>query len=264
MLKLAKPSKTSEGNSRDNSGNQDSSQNPLALRALRGGKKLPKGSGGPLVLVTGAVYNVLVADDLPIVCEGLIALINRQPDMRVVCQAGNGSEALERFVADQPDVGVVDLRMTDSNGIGIVAAICEQVPGARLVIFAASQTEEDIYSTLRAGAQGYLLKSASIEEVVQCIRAVADGKSWIPSAIAGKLAKRVADRELTRREIEVLRAIAIGKSNKEIGSVLGISEGTVKVHVTHILEKLKAGGRTEAINFAVKRGLVHMDRPLAA
>jgi len=264
MLRPAKPSKASEGNFPDNSRNQDSSQNTSALRALNGGKELPKGSGWPLALVAATVYNVLVADDLPIVCEGLITVINRQPDMRVVCQAGNGSEAVERFVADQPDVGVVDLRMTDSNGIGVVAAICEQVPGARLVVFAASQTEEDVYHALRAGAQGYLLKTASIEEVVQCIRAVADGKSWIPSAIAAKLAKRVTDRELTRREIEVLRTIAIGKSNKEIGSVLGISEGTVKVHVTHILEKLKAGGRTEAINFAVKRGLVHIDRPMAA
>jgi two-component system, NarL family, response regulator len=264
MSNPAKPSKTSDGNSPDNSRHQDPSQNTPLLRALLGGKELPKGSEWPLVLVAGAAYNVLVADDLPIVREGLITLINRQPDMRVVCQAGNGSEAVQRFVADQPDVAIVDLRMTDCNGIGVVAAICEQVPSARLVIFTASQTEEDIYHALRAGAQGYLLKSAPIEEVVQCIRAVADGKSWIPSAIAAKLAKRVTGRELTRREIEVLRAIAIGKSNKEIGSVLGISEGTVKVHVTHILEKLKAGGRTEAINFAVKRGLVHMDRPLAA
>src|SRR5690349_15493036 len=111
MFKPAKPAKTSE--------------KPLTLRALPGGKELPQGSGGPLVLVAGAVHNVLVADYLPIVCEGLITLINRQSDMRVVCQTGNGSEAVERFVADRPDVGVVDLRMTDNNGIGVVAAICE-------------------------------------------------------------------------------------------------------------------------------------------
>lgn len=263
-MKTARPSKASPGNFSHNSHNQDSPGNTPLLRALRGGKELPIKPQTPLVVVADAVYNVLVADDLPIVREGLITLINRQSDMRVVCQASNGPEAVQRFVTHHPDVAVIDLRMTDSHGIGIAGAICEQFPNARLVIFALSQTEEDIYHTLRAGVQGYLLKSAPIEEVVQCIRAVADGKSWIPSAIAGKLAKRVADRELTPRETEVLCAIAIGKSNKEIGSVLGISEGTVKVHVTHILEKLKAGGRTEAINFAVKRGLVQMDRPLAA
>ncbi|MGZ4817866.1 MAG: response regulator [Terriglobales bacterium] len=234
--------------------------------ALPRGERAPGEQPGdtPQKLIAAPPYKVLVADDLPIVREGLSSLINRQPDMRVVSEAESGAEAIAQFLARQPDLGIIDLSMSDMNGIEVVTSICEKLPGARLLIFTASHKEEDIYQVLRAGVQGYLLKSASMEELVNCIRAVASGESWIPSAIAAKLVKRVADRELTRRETEVMRAIAIGKSNKEIGCELGISDGTVKVHVSHILEKLKAGGRTEAINFAVKRGLVRMDWPLAA
>ncbi|AXC14532.1 Putative two-component system response regulator [Acidisarcina polymorpha] len=208
-------------------------------------------------------YTLLIADDHPIVREGLAALINRRSDMHIVAQASNGREAVERYLAQPPDVALIELRLPQMDGIEVVRSISAKVPGARLVIFTTCQGEEDIYRALKAGAYGYLLKNTSLDELVECVRAVAQGKRWIPPAVAAQLGKRVADRGLTVREIEVLRAVTNGKSNKEIGVVLDISEATVKVHMTHILEKLNVTGRTEAINVAVRRGLVHMD-PVAA
>jgi two-component system, NarL family, response regulator len=202
---------------------------------------------------------VLVADDHPVVREGLTALINRQDNMCVIAEAGNGRDAREKFLAQRPDVTLLDLRMSIMNGIETAMSICEQDPKARLVIITSFESEEDIYRALRAGVQGYILKDATTDELAECIRAVANGKTWIPPQVGAKLAKRVADQELTRREMHVLQAVAGGKSNKEIGVALNISEATVKVHMTHILEKLKVTGRTEAINVAVKRGLVRLD-----
>jgi two-component system, NarL family, response regulator len=206
---------------------------------------------------------VLVADDHPVVREGLTAVINRQQDMHVIAQAANGREAVDRFLAECPDVALIDLRMPGMDGIEAVIKICEKANSPHLVILTTYAMEEDIYRALHAGAQGYLLKSASTGELVECIRAVANGNSWVPPTVGAKLANRVANRELTPREGEVLRLMAGGKSNKEIGVSLNISEGTVKVHMTHILEKLKAGGRTEAISLAVRKGLVTLD-PLSA
>jgi two-component system, NarL family, response regulator len=207
---------------------------------------------------------VLIADDLPIVRHGLAALINRRPDMRVVAEAANGPEAVEKFVAESPDVGLLALRPPRIDGVEAVISICRKVPSARLVIFTACQGEEDIYRALRAGAYGYLFKDAPLSELIQCIRSVGEGRRWIPPAVAARLGKRVADKALTARESEVMRELTSGKSNKEIGNALNITEATVKVHITHILEKLKVTGRTEAINVAMKRGLVHMDpQPVA-
>ena len=207
---------------------------------------------------------LLVADDHPVVLEGLVALINRQSDMQVVAQARNGREAVEIFLAQRPDVALLDLRMPVMDGVEAIRAICEKDPTARLIVVTIYQSEEDIYRALRAGAQGILLKDAPAEEIVECIHAVAQGKTWIPPEVGAKLAKRVTVRELTPREKEVMHAVAKGKSNKEIGVALDISEATVKVHVTHILEKLQASGRTEAIGLAVNRGLVRMDALVAA
>jgi two-component system NarL family response regulator len=207
---------------------------------------------------------VLVADDHPVVREGLVSLVQRRIDMRVIAEAANGREAVDKFFAERPDVALMDLRMPTMDGIEAVIAICEKDPAAHLVIMTSYQSEEDIYRAMRAGAQGYLLKDAPVDELVECIRQVSAGRTWIPSGVGAKLAKRVGDQELTRREMEVLRTVAAGKSNKEIGVALDISEATVKVHVTHILEKLKVTGRTEAINIAAKRGLVRMDVTAAA
>jgi DNA-binding NarL/FixJ family response regulator len=208
------------------------------------------------------VYTVLIADDHPVVREGLATLINRSSDMRVVAEAANGREAVEKFLAHSPDIALLELRLPIMDGVEVVMSICEKMPAARLVIFTTYKGEEDIYRAVKAGAFGYLLKDTPLNEVIECIRAVARGTRWIPPGVAAMLGKRVADRALTARELEVIRALTSGKSNKEIGTLLDISEATVKVHITHILEKLKVTGRTEAINVAMRRGLVHMD-PLA-
>jgi two-component system NarL family response regulator len=208
------------------------------------------------------VYTVLIADDHPVVREGLATMINRRSDMRVVAEAATGREAVEKFLAHSPDIALLELRLPTMDGVEVVMSICERMPAARLVIFTTCKGEEDIYRAVKAGAFGYLLKETPLNEVVECIRAVARGTRWIPPGVAAMLGKRVADRALTARELEVIRALTSGKSNKEIGTLLDISEATVKVHITHILEKLKVTGRTEAINVAMRRGLVHMD-PLA-
>jgi two-component system NarL family response regulator len=207
---------------------------------------------------------ILVADDHPVVREGLVTMIERQSNLQVVAQAGNGREAVDRFLDRRADVGLLDLRMPVMNGVEAVIAIREQQPGARLLILTTYHGQEDIYRALRAGALGYLLKDAPAEELIESIRAVSVGKTWIPPTVGAMLAKRVTDRELTTREKQVLGILAVGKSNKEIGVACNISEATVKVHVTHILEKLKVSGRTEAINVAVRRGLVDMDSSTAA
>jgi len=204
------------------------------------------------------LLRVMVADDHPMVREGLRSAINRGPDMQIVAEAANGREAVDKYFAEKPDVALLDLRMPVMNGIETLAAICQKDPGARLVIVTTYEDEEDIYRALRAGAQGYILKNAAVSELIECIRAVAEGGTWIPPAVGAKLANRIADRELTPREMEVLQTVTMGKSNKEIGVAFNISEATVKVHVTHILEKLKVTGRTEAVNAAVKRGLVYI------
>lgn len=149
---------------------------------------------------------VLVADDHTVVREGLIALINRQPDMRVVAEATNGGEALEKFLAQCPDVALLDLRMPVMNGIDTIIAICEKDPTARTAIITSFELEEDIYRALRAGAQGYIPKDATVDDLAKCIRAVADGKTWVPPQVGAKLARRVADQELTPREMGVMQA----------------------------------------------------------
>ncbi len=207
---------------------------------------------------------LLVADNHPVVLAGVASMLSGRNDMNIVEQARNGREAVEKFLALRPDVGVLEVRMPEMDGIGAVNAIRARLPGARLLMFTACQSEEDVYRAVRAGAQGYVFKNAPTEELVQSIRAVGSGQQWIPLMAAAQLARRIADRELTVREQEVLLAITSGKSNKEIGVALNISEATVKVHVTHILEKLKASGRTEAIRLAVQRGLVYLDAPALA
>jgi two-component system, NarL family, response regulator len=204
-------------------------------------------------------FTVLIADDHPVVREGLACIINHQSDMRVVAEAADGREAVAQFFAHSPDVALLDLGMPIMDGVEALIAIFEKSPLARVVILTAHHGEEDIYRALRAGAQGYVLKETPTEELIATLRAVASGRTLIPPAVGAKLAKRVGARNLTRREMDVLRSIAAGKSNKEIAVALNISGTTVKVHVTHLLEKLKASCRTEAISMALKRGLVHLD-----
>jgi DNA-binding NarL/FixJ family response regulator len=209
-------------------------------------------------------FSILIADGHPIVREGLAALINRRCDMKVVAEASSGKEAVEKYIAQPPDVALLELNLPLMDGVETVKCICARAPTARLVVFTTFLGEEDIYRALRAGAYGYLLKNTSLDELVECILAVAQGERWISSSVGARLVKRVHDRDLTARETEVMRAVTNGKCNKEIGALLNISESTVKVHMTHIFEKLKVGGRTEAINAAVRRGFVRITQSDAA
>jgi two-component system, NarL family, response regulator len=201
---------------------------------------------------------VLVADDHPVVRHGLVALIDHQPDMCVVAEVGNGREAIEQYAAQQPDVVLMDLRMPELDGVEAIAAIRAASPQARIVVLTTYDSDEDIYRGLRAGAQGYLLKDAPAGELLSAIRAVAAGQKRIPAEVAAKLAERMTSPELTARELEVLRLVVTGQSNKEIGAALAIAEGTVRAHLNSIFQKLDALDRTHAVTIALRRGLVRL------
>jgi two-component system NarL family response regulator len=202
---------------------------------------------------------VLIADDHPIVREGLRTLVSRQPDMKIVAEAATGREAVEQCVRHEPDVALIDLRMPELSGMEAIGAIRARVPSVRPIVLTTYHGDEDIYRSLRAGAKAYLLKDAPREELMSCIRAVHQGKTWISPLAAANLAARLSEEALTPRETEVLRLIAAGKSNKEIAAALFVTEGTIKLHVNHLLRKLKVSGRTEAISQAVQRGIVHLE-----
>lgn len=201
---------------------------------------------------------VLVADDHPVVRHGLVALIDHQPDMAVVAEVGSGRAAVEQYVAHQPDVVLMDLRMPELDGVEAIAAIRAIAPQARIVVLTTYDSDEDIYRGLRAGAQGYLLKDAPAGELLSAIRAVAAGQKRIPAEVAAKLAERMTSPELTARELEVLQLVVTGQSNKEIGAALAIAEGTVRAHLNSIFQKLDALDRTHAVTIAIRRGLVRL------
>jgi two-component system NarL family response regulator len=202
---------------------------------------------------------LLIADDHPVVRAGLVALISRRPDMEVIAEANTGREALGQFLRHSPDVTLVDLRMPDMDGVDAILAIRVRIPDARIILLTTYDGDDDIYRGLRAGAKAYMLKDAPPEEMLEGIRAVYEGRTWLPQRVAAKLAARVSGAALTSRELEVLRLVVAGKINKEIGDDLGVTEGTVKVHVNHILAKLGVSGRTEAVSVALKRGLVRLE-----
>jgi two-component system NarL family response regulator len=190
---------------------------------------------------------ILLADDHPVVRQGLAAMIAREPDMAVVGEAENGREVVRQFQDFRPDVVLMDLRMPEMDGVDAILAIRELSPKARVVVLTTYDDDEDIYHGLRAGARAYLLKDAPPDELLEAIRAVHAGHKLIPSEIAAKLTDRLACPELTERELEVLRLIANGKTNLAIASLLGVAEGTVKFHVNNILSKLGAEDRTQAV-----------------
>lgn len=202
---------------------------------------------------------VLIADDHPVVREGLAAMINRLPDMVVVGEAGNGREAVELYLQHKPDITLMDLRMPEMNGVDAIIAIRQKHPAAKLIVLTTFDRDEDIYRALQAGARGYVLKDAPREELLDCMHAVLNGQTVIPPAIASKLADRLSVTALTSRELEVLRCMADGKANKEIANVLFISEGTVKTHVNAILRKLDATDRTQAVTIALKHGILQLE-----
>lgn len=201
---------------------------------------------------------IIIADDHPVVREGIEALIKTQKDMRVVSEAANGLQAVQQFLLHRPDVILLDLRMPEMNGIEAMQVILKEVPDARIIVLSTYGGDEDIYRALHAGAKAYLLKDSPREQLIESVRTVSNGQMWISSAIGQKLANHMGTAELTKRETDVIGLMVSGKSNKEIGDALGVSEGTVKVHVGHILKKLGVTGRTEAIRVALERGIVHL------
>ena len=207
---------------------------------------------------TTSPIRILVADDHPVVREGLVALVTRQPDMVVVAEAVDGRELVEKFLQHRPDVALVDLRMPEMDGADALAAIRERLPAARVIVLTTYDDDEDIQRSLRAGAKAYLLKDAPREELLACIKAVHGGLTLIPPAIAAKLAENIGAPPLTPRELEVLGLVADGKSNKEVATTLFITEGTVKSHLIAILRKLDAADRTQAVTLALKRGLLRL------
>lgn len=201
---------------------------------------------------------ILVADDHFIVRNGLVSLIQAEPDLSVVGQAADGAQAVELFAALQPDLALLDLRMPMKNGNDAIESIRHAFPSARILVLTAYSGDEDIHRALAAGAQGYVLKSSTGEGLIPAIRAVARGEKWIPQDVATRLAMRNTYEPLTAREIQVLKEIARGKANKEIASLLSISEYTVKDHLKNILAKLNVAVRTEAVTAAVQRGIIEL------
>jgi two-component system NarL family response regulator len=207
----------------------------------------------------GGVIRILIADDHALVRAGLVALINRNPTMNVVAEATNGSEAVALFREHRPDVTLMDLQMPVMGGLEAIAAIRSIHAGARIMILTSHGGDEPIFRGLQAGARGYCLKDSSPEELCSAITSVYNGHRRLPDRIAAKLIERMSTTELTPREGDVLRLIASGKTNHQIGAALFIGEGTVKTHVNNILNKLAAHDRTEAVIIALKRGLITLE-----
>ena len=202
---------------------------------------------------------ILIVDDHPIMRTGLKAALGVEPDLVFVAEAADGAEAVAMHTAHAPDVTLMDLRMPRLDGIAAIQAILTATPGARVLAMTTYDGDADIYRALRAGACGYLIKDMLDEEIVRAVRAAGSGRRVIPPAVAARLVEFTPRVDLTPREVEVLRLVAKGLRNKEIARVLGRTEGTVKVHVCSVLEKLGVDDRTEAVTLALQRGIIHLD-----
>ncbi|MBC1224470.1 response regulator transcription factor [Nostoc sp. UCD121] len=204
------------------------------------------------------VIRVLIVDDHSIVRQGLAAMIENEPDMTAVGQAGNGQEAIAQYKQLQPDVTLIDLRMPQVSGVDAIVAICAEFAHARMIVLTTYDGDEDIYRALRAGAKGYLLKDAEPDALLNAIHIVHSGQQYIPSEVAAKLVQRMNIPELSDREQEVIRQMVLGLSNHDIAAALNITESTVKFHINKILSKLGVSDRTQAVITALKRGLAKL------
>jgi DNA-binding NarL/FixJ family response regulator len=201
---------------------------------------------------------VFSVDDHPLLREGIATIINNEPDMVMVAQAATGREAIQQFRQHRPDVTLMDLRLPDISGIDAMIAIRNEFPDSRIVVLTTFEGDVDIQRALAAGARGYVLKSMPPQELAGVVRQVHAGKKRIPPEIAALLAEHVSDETLTEREKDVLKHVAGGNRNRDIAERLFISEDTVKVHVKHIMEKLGANDRTEAVTIALRRGIIQL------
>ena len=201
---------------------------------------------------------ILTVDDHPLLHEGIATVIRNQPDMVLAAEASNGREAIQRFREHTPDVTLMDLRLPDMSGIDVMVAIRSEFPEARVIILTTFAGDVEIQRALQAGARAYMLKSMPPRELMEAIRQVHSGKRKIPAEIAAHLAEHYSDEALTQREVEVLQQVAGGNRNRDIADKLFITEETVKVHIKHIMEKLGAADRTQAVAIGVRRGIIHL------
>lgn len=201
---------------------------------------------------------VLCVDDHPLMRVGIVTVIRYESDMEVAGEASTGREAIHLFQELQPDITLMDLRLPDMSGIDALIAIRSQSPWARVIVLTTFEGDAEIQRALKAGAQSYLLKSLPRKQILETIRKVHAGKRQVPPEVAAQLAEHIGNEALSEREIQVLEKIAIGKKNGEIGALLFITEETVKKHVKHILEKLGASDRTEAVTIGFRRGIIHL------
>ncbi len=201
---------------------------------------------------------ILVVDDHHVVRQGLTALLKTVPDIEVVAEGSDGEQAIELFRKHRPDITIMDLRMPKKSGVEAITEIRGEAPGARIIVLTTFDGDEDIYRALQAGARGYLLKDMFGEELIDAIRTVHGGRQRIPAVVAQRLAERMGGPSLTARELEVLKCIVGGRSNREIGNELSISEATVKTHINNLLSKLGVSDRTQAATTALQRGIVHL------
>jgi DNA-binding NarL/FixJ family response regulator len=201
---------------------------------------------------------VLTVDDHALLRKGIVGLVNAESDMKVVAEASTGLEATKQFKQHRPDITLMDLQLPDMSGIEAMIAIRQEFPEARIIVLTTYAGDTQVVRALKAGARGYLLKADVNDELLDTIRSVNAGKRWIHPELAAELAEYTGSEALTVREIEVLRLIATGNANKEIGAKLSVGENTVKRHVTNILGKLDANDRTHAVTIALKRGIIEL------
>jgi DNA-binding NarL/FixJ family response regulator len=202
---------------------------------------------------------ILVVDDHFMVRMGLVASLNAEPDMEVVAEVGSGEAAVEAYNRHRPNLAIMDVRLPGMDGVAATAAILREFPDAGVLMLSTHAGEEEIYRAMQAGARGYVMKSVLREDLLRAIRDVHAGRRHLDPIVASHLAERLSHRSLTTRELEVLRMVAKGWGNKEIANALNIAEVTVKLHVSHVLEKLNVKDRTEAATTAVQRGIISLD-----
>jgi len=207
----------------------------------------------------GSDIRILIVDDHPVVRAGLTSMLATQPGLEVADSVSSGEEALDMLERQRLDVVLLDLRMPGMNGIDTLLAIKRKAIPVHVIVLTSYETDEDIYRAVNAGAEGYLLKNASLREMVEAIRAVRAGNRYIPRRIASRLAERMTRSNLTARELEILKILTKGLTNKQIASALGISDNTVRNHINSIIEKLEVSDRTEASTTAIQRGIVDVD-----
>lgn len=206
-----------------------------------------------------AVLKLMVVDDHPAFRMGLIALVNSQPDMEAVAETGDGRQAVELYRRTSPDVVLMDLRLPGMSGVEVIIALRKEFPACRVIVLTMYDCDEDIYRACQSGAQSYLLKDSSIDDIAATIRAVGAGEQRLPSTVAQLLAQRLRREELTQRELEVLQYLVKAHSNKEIAAQLSLSEETIKTHLKALFAKLGVQDRTNAVLAAIRHGIVHLE-----